>query len=65
MAITNVMAIFVFNFFLTSPAYYPASNGQAESYVKAVKKGIKYCMLTNNNTKELNNKLFKYLFDYR
>lgn len=50
---------------VTSPAYHPASNGQAESSVKVVKKGIKSCILSNSNVKGINNKLLKYLFDYR
>lgn len=49
---------------VTSPAYHPASNGQAESYVKIIKKGIKSCLLTSNS-KQSNEQLFKYLFDYR
>ncbi|XP_049874494.1 uncharacterized protein K02A2.6-like [Pectinophora gossypiella] len=50
---------------VTSPAYHPASNGQAESYVKVVKKGIKTCLMNSKNQKESKNKLMKYLFDYR
>lgn len=50
---------------VTSPAYHAASNGQAESCVKVVKKGIKSCLLSSRNQKETQNKLFKFLFDYR
>lgn len=50
---------------VTAPAYHPASNGQAESYVKIIKKGIKSSLLTSSNAKENNENLLKYLFDYR
>lgn len=50
---------------VTSPTYHPASNGQAESYVKIVKKGIKTSLLSGNGPRNLNNKLLKFLFDYR
>lgn len=50
---------------VTSPPYHPASNGQAESYVKVVKKGIRSSLLCSNNGKQTKNRLLKYLFDYR
>ncbi|CAK1603709.1 unnamed protein product [Parnassius mnemosyne] len=37
---------------ITSPAYHPASNGQAESYVKVIKRGIKSSLLSSNNVRE-------------
>ncbi|XP_063374893.1 uncharacterized protein K02A2.6-like [Cydia amplana] len=49
---------------ITSPAYNPASNGQAESFVKVVKKGIRACLLSSS-AKEVDQNLLKYLFDYR
>lgn len=48
-----------------SPAYHPASNGQAKSYVKIVKKGIKSSLLASENVRESNIKLLKYLMNYR
>ncbi|XP_045537055.1 uncharacterized protein K02A2.6-like [Papilio machaon] len=50
---------------LTSPAYHPASNGQAESLVKVVKKGIKSSVLSSRAPKESKLRLLKFLFDYR
>lgn len=50
---------------MTSPPYHPASNGQAESYVKIVKRGIKSSLQTSSNLKQSKLKLYKYLFDYR
>lgn len=50
---------------LTSPVYHPASNGQAESSVKIVKKGLKCALLLGRNETDINNRLLKYLFDYR
>lgn len=48
-----------------SPAYHPSSNGQAESMVKIVKKGIKSIILNNTNKRLLQEQLSKFLFDYR
>lgn len=48
-----------------SPPYHPASNGQAESYVKIVKRGIKSSLMSSKNYRECKIKLLKYLYDYR
>lgn len=50
---------------LTTPAYHPASNGQAESSVKIVKKGIKSSLLASRTAKECKLRLLKFLYDYR
>ncbi|XP_061715253.1 uncharacterized protein K02A2.6-like [Cydia pomonella] len=50
---------------VTSPAYNAASNGQAESYVKIIKKGIKTSILSGNGVQNSWKRLLKYLFDYR
>ncbi|XP_037294857.1 uncharacterized protein K02A2.6-like [Manduca sexta] len=50
---------------ITSPAYHPASNGQAESYVKIIKKGLRTSILSSDNQKTSKLNLLKYLFHYR
>ncbi|XP_013161294.1 PREDICTED: uncharacterized protein K02A2.6-like, partial [Papilio xuthus] len=50
---------------LTTPAYHPASNGQAESFVKVVKKGIKSSVMSSRTAKECKLRLLQFLFDYR
>lgn len=50
---------------MTSPPYHPASNGQAESFVKIIKKGIKSSINSFSNVRIARMKLLKYLFDYR
>lgn len=52
--------------YLTSPVYHPCSNGQAENSVKTCKKMIK-SMLANEiiHTKEIEDKLLEFLFEYR
>ncbi|KAG7301819.1 hypothetical protein JYU34_013203, partial [Plutella xylostella] len=50
---------------VTTAVYHPASNGQAESCVKIVKKGIKTALLAGGIARDVNNRLLKYLFDYR
>ncbi|KAG7295105.1 hypothetical protein JYU34_022039 [Plutella xylostella] len=49
---------------LTSPAYNPASNGQAESYVKIVKRALKAIIMSGKSS-HLNVKLNEFLFNYR
>lgn len=48
-----------------SPVYHPSSNGQAESSVKIVKKGLKGIILDGVNKRSLHEKINKFLFDYR
>lgn len=50
---------------LTSPPYSPASNGQAEAYVKIVKKALKGIIASGCSKLEFNNKLREFLFSYR
>ncbi|XP_026747201.1 uncharacterized protein K02A2.6-like [Trichoplusia ni] len=50
---------------MTSPVYHPPSNGQAESFVKVVKKGIKSYLMSSHNAKDSSVRLLKYLMDYR
>ncbi|XP_061727739.1 uncharacterized protein K02A2.6-like [Cydia pomonella] len=50
---------------VTSPAYHAPSNGQAESYVKVFKRGLKSCLLSSTSVKDNKIKLLKYMFDYR
>lgn len=50
---------------MTSPVYHAPSNGQAESLVKIVKKGIKSCLMSSHSAKDSSVRLLKYLMDYR
>lgn len=50
---------------ITSPPYHPASNGQAESYVKIVKKALKTFLLTGTKSSDIKIKLNEFLFNYR
>lgn len=49
---------------LFSPVYHAMSNGQAESFVKIIKKGINSILISGNKD-DFQNRLSKYLFDYR
>lgn len=50
---------------LTTPAYNPSSNGQAESYVKIIKKAIKSILSAGSSLRDLNIKLQEFLLQYR
>ncbi|XP_048003392.1 uncharacterized protein K02A2.6-like [Leguminivora glycinivorella] len=50
---------------ITSPSYSPASNGQAESYIKIIKRAIKGIIMSGSSGKDLNVKIQEFLFHYR
>ncbi|KAJ2953009.1 hypothetical protein O0L34_g7390 [Tuta absoluta] len=50
---------------LFSPAFHPSSNGQAESFVKIIKKGLKSIILDSKCKTPVKEKIAKFLFDYR
>lgn len=50
---------------VTTPTYSPSSNGQAEIYVKIIKKGIKSIMASSSTKKDMQFKLRDFLLDYR
>lgn len=49
---------------VTTPAYQPASNGQAEFFVKDIKKFIKSSLMTGRNATVSKNKWLQYMFNY-
>ncbi|KAG7302947.1 hypothetical protein JYU34_012942 [Plutella xylostella] len=49
---------------VTSPPYNPSSNGQAESYVKIIKRAIKSIVLSGSNQRDLSSKLNEFLLQY-
>lgn len=48
---------------ITTPPYHPASNGQAENWVKSVKIALKKLLAEQSGNMEVS--LLRYLFDYR